>query len=178
MNHLERLRSAACLAHTVPGITLQVVTTTDCFVVDRNRLDARMDPCRFRMSLIAPHRPCFPPIKAVIRRCDVLDGAVDLGGGLYLPSLPLSADERWFTTSLGCDQVCAIAETCASDLRDDAFDVVVKPDSDLGVCAVRCSPSRPGPCPQLDEAAFQLLSACVAAEVMAAASSTMRRTSP
>lgn len=177
MNHLERLRSAACLAHTVPGVTLRVVTATDCFVVGRNRPDAHMDPCRFRMSLISPSRPCTPQIETVIGECDVLGGVVDIGGGLYQPSLPASADERWFTTSLGCDQVCAIAETCTPEDRpDDAFEVTVKPDSGLGVCAVRCSQQRPGA--PLDDTAFRLLAACLAEEVMAAALSAMGSTSP
>lgn len=175
MDHLDRLRSIACLAHTLPGITLVATTqTAGRFVIGRNRLDALMSPCQLRAALVAPIRPGVPSIHDTIVRCDVIGGAIDLGGGLYQPTHPGSTGERWFTTVLPFEVVIDAAERCPLDVPDDALDVVVTPDPDLGTCAVRISATHPRPVPQIDEAAFWLLAACAVDELVSWATSEIR----
>lgn len=172
MEHVERLRSVACLAHTIAGVTLLAVTTSgERVTVARHRLDALMDPCQFRSALLAAHRPGCPQIAEVITRCDVVGGLIDLGGGLYQPTHPGSGDTRWFTTHLGPAAVVAATTRCPADIAADVMHVVVKPDAELGVCAVSCAGVDRRPFPQLDEAAFWLLSACMTDEVIAATNS-------
>jgi hypothetical protein len=183
MDRLDGVRSAACLAHSMPGITLDVTTIGgDRFAVSRHRLDALMDPCQFRAALVSPRgargeragagRDGEARFHDAITGCEVVGGAVDLGGGLYQSTHPTRDDERWFTTCVSASDVTGLAARCP--IPHDGVELVVGPDTELRVCAVRCVAPRPRPVPQLEEVAFWLLSACLADELVASVASSVR----
>ena len=176
MDRFECLSSAACLANALPDVTLVVALADgEELVVSSHRIDAAMDPSRFRTALITASVGRAPRIHEVITGCEVADGAIDLGGGLYRPAGPTLDQERWFTTVLSAHEVRALAATCPVGGPDDAIEVVAKPDLGLGVCAVRCAAPLPRQVPLLHESAFWLLSACIAEELITSGGSATRR---
>ena len=162
---VDQLRLATCLAHSVPGVSLLLHTVHgDRFLVATHRHDAQLTPCELRIALLTPPRFGAPSVADVVARCSVAGGLVDIGGGLYQRSHPCSADERWFVTTLADAEVCALAQSCPLDIPDDAIDVVVRSDRELGAAAVGVTASLGFGC-GLDEAAFWLNAACIVAEL-------------
>lgn len=162
------LRLAACLAHTVPGVSLSLTCRHGGEVlVSYACLGAQLDPCQLRAGLLCPGVPGVPRLADVVVRVDVANGLLDLGGGLYERSHPGAASERWFVTSLDHEHVVDLLRTGPTDLPDDAMAVTVKPDVGLGVCAVciRCDDRLNQD--RLDEVALWALSTCMVAELLA-----------
>lgn len=186
MNLREQLRSAACLTHLVPGAALTVWTNSGGhFVVSRHRSDALVDPCQFRAAVAEPCRPGHPRLAEIVTAFEVTAGLIELGGGLYQPTHPGADVTRWFTTTLPPDVVIAVAADCPVPLGPDHVDpdsvdpdsieVVVRPDDLLGVHAVHLSVHDRDLLPVLDEAAFRLLAACTAEELMTSVTNGARR---
>lgn len=176
MNLREQLRSAACLTHLVPGAALTVWTSSGGhFVVSRHRTDALVDPCQFRAAVAEPARPGHPRLAEIVTAFEVTAGLFELGGGLYQPTHPGADVTRWFTTSLPPEVVISVAADCPVPLGPDDVEVVVRPDELLGVHAVHMSVHDRGLLPLLDEAAFRLLAACTAEELMTSVMAGARR---
>ena len=173
------LRQMACLAHTVPGVTLVLGTHHgDRLVVGRHHPCVVVDPCQFRRAVVETRRPGHPRLVDTIASCEVVGGVIDIGGGLYQGAHPSGGDERWFTTLLRQHQVSAVAAASPLALPADAVDVVIRPDLELGVCVVRVGIGRPGYGGRVDEAAFRLLSACMVDEVVRSTARTVRDAPP
>jgi hypothetical protein len=163
----DQVRLAAALAHTAPGITLRLTTTTGGqFLVGHQRADVLLDPCRFRTGLVMPRGPGAPRLLDVLTGCEVVGGAVDLGGGLYQPSHPSGRHERWFATSCVVDAVVAVAGRRPLDLPDGDLDVRLTPDPLLGVTTVRVAAGARSAGLLLDRIAWWLLSACMVEELL------------
>jgi len=168
---IERLRDAACLAHTVPGVTLRLSDDTRELLVSASCLAAAFDPCRFRGLVIGAGRL---GALATLDRIEIVGGLVHLGGGIYQSSHPGSAGERWFISTLAHDQVVDLLTACPLDSAD-AHSVVIKPDRELGRCAVRV---RGGDCSaagQLDEIAMWAMTTCLVEELIGECSSAPSR---
>ena len=164
--HTVGLRMAACLAHTVPGVTL----TLSCergqrLLVSQVCLGAELDPCALRTALLAPRQPGVPHVTDVVTDVDVTSGLVDLGGGLYERSHPCSPSERWFATTLDHPHVAGLLT--GSDAADAAISAALKPDLGLGVCAVCIRSVDERHRGELDELATWALSTCMVAELLA-----------
>jgi hypothetical protein len=167
MNRLDMFRALACLAHTVPGLTLQGSTTKgQMFTVSRQRLGADMSPCEFRAAVVSAGRTGWPRLHEAITDLDVVGGAVELGGGLYQPTHPGAGDARWFVTFLEPSVVQHSVASCPLDVNHDDLDVSIRADTDLGTCAVRCT-AGPTRRLRLDEAASWLLAVCLSEELLA-----------
>lgn len=155
---LSPLVELACLAHTVPGVTLRVWNAAGRDVlVSRGCLGADLDPCQLRAALLAGHG-------AGITRVEVVGGVTPLGGGLYQRHHPGAADERWFVTSLTPEEVIPVL---ADQDGPDAVSVVIRPDPALGTCAVCVSAERGTPALALDEAAVRVVGAVLVGELLA-----------
>lgn len=165
--HPDRLREAACLAHTVPGVSLRLTTAScDTILVSHTCLGAALDPCRLRSLLIADDADAVAAV-ASLRRAEIIGGVVHLGGGLFQRSDPSAADERWFVTSLDHESIVDIVEHCPPDERAaPSVAVTVEPDRALGWCAVRVRDER-GDTSTLDLGATWLLTACLVGELVA-----------
>lgn len=162
------LRMAACLAHTVPGVSLVLTCGHgNEILVSYSCLGAQLDPCQLRAGLLCPGVPGVPRLADVVVRVDVANGLLDLGGGLYERSHPGAASERWFATSLDHALVVDLLRAAPADLPDDAIGVTVKPDLGLGVCAVCIRCDDPAYHDRLDEVAVWALSTCMVAELLA-----------
>lgn len=166
--HPDRLHEAACLAHTVPGVSLRLTTVaSDTILVSHGCLGATIDPCQLRTLLIAHDAGAAAAVASVLRT-EIVGGVVHLGGGLFQRSDPDAADERWFVTSLGHDSIVAIVDRCPlADESGAGFTVAVtvKPDLALGWCAVRVRDER-GDAAALDVVATWLLTACLVDELI------------
>lgn len=164
---IDRLREAACLAHTIPGTTLRLRPAAGrSLLVSRNCLGADLDPCRFRTAMLCR---TGEHLAGTIVDIELVAGLVDLGGGLYRRRGDDGCEERWFVTSLPHDHVVALLADCPLATPDD-LTVVVKPDLELGRCAVRLALPRPDIV--LDEVAMWTLSACLVEELLAVATET------
>lgn len=164
---LDQLREAACLAHTIPGTTLRLRPAVGrSLLVSRHCLGADLDPCRFRSAMLSRSGE---HLADTIVDIELVAGLVDLGGGLYGRRGDDGGEERWFVTSLGHDHVVALLADCPLATPDD-LDVVVKPDLELGRCAVRLALPRPDIV--LDEVAMWTLSACFVDELLAVTTET------
>jgi len=165
----------ACLAHSIPGVSLRIATPGgDDLLVSASCLGADLDPCRLRAALLAA-RPCdaawFTP-----ERVEVVSGLVHLGGGLYQRSHPQAAAERWFVVALPHERILHLIAGI-DDRATDEFDVTLRPDPELGLCAVRVHAAERAQVAQLDDVAFAVLATCLVDELISTACdrSTHRR---
>lgn len=157
----ERLREAACLAHTIPGVTLRLRAEPGrSLLVSRHCLGADLDPCRFRTAMLSgagEHLAC------TITGIDLVAGIVHLGSGLY--GRNGIRPERWFATSLSHDRIVQVLDECPVPAGDaELLDVVIKPDAELGLCVVRVASSELGTV--LDEVATWTLTRCLVDELL------------
>jgi hypothetical protein len=159
----------AALAHSVPGATLRIQTSAgDTLMVSGHHPHAALTCCQFRSALIAPRLIGLPHLHDVITAVDFVGGVIDLGGGLYQRSHPAAPDERWLATTLDQQRITALVAEHPFQLPEDAINVVVRPDHELGVAVVRVAADVGFGC-RLDEVAFWLLSTCLTAELLASA---------
>jgi len=151
------LSELACLAHTVPGVTLRLWSVGGQeLLVSYACLGADLDPCRLRAALLAGHG-------VGVERIEIVAGVAPLGGGVYQRTHPGAAAERWFVSSLDAGTLAAALAAC----RDvPGFRTVVKPDPELGVSAV-CVVAEPGlSAGELDEVAVELLGTVLVEELL------------
>ena len=156
------LREAACLVHSVPGVTLRLSCRSGSEVlVSYSCLGADLDPCRLRAAIIHERRPAR--LAAAIARVELVAGLRPLGAGLY-QRRAAGVDERWFVTTLHPERAVAV-------LRDgpERFHTTIKPDTELGMHAVCVrpvsGPARAGAA--IDEAAVWALATVLTGELAA-----------
>jgi hypothetical protein len=165
----ESVRIAAALAHSIPGVTLELRCVDDeHLVVAFHRLDAHLDPCQFRRAVLAP--PSFGQPGLVDALADSLSavdlrfGVDDLGGGLYGRSGD-DGDERWFATTLDPRGVNEVFDACDLDIAEQAISARILPDSCLGVTVVCLTVNERSLAHRLDEVAAWSVAACLVAEL-------------
>jgi hypothetical protein len=155
----------------VPGTALRLTSVDgSTAIVSYRRLGAQLDPCRLRASIIAADHPTGRFV-ADVRRIDMLAGLVHVAGGLYQATSTAGTDDRWFVTHLPHEAVVSLLSDCplADRPATDAMEIVVKPDLELGVCAVRVSAVPPAGGLPLDELATWVLTTCLVEELLAEA---------
>jgi hypothetical protein len=168
MSRHDLIRLAACLAHSAPAVTLNLVCRNeDRLDVTHHRLDADFSPCELRTALLADSEPGLPQFADVVTDATVTAGLRHLGGGLYERNGDRQS-ERWFATLLDHEQVVEVLESSPFDLPEHAVDVQLLPDRELGVTAVRivCVGDF---CGRVDEVAAWALAACMVVELISAA---------
>lgn len=158
----DRLAEVACLAHSVPGVTLRLHCASGAeLLVSYSCLGADIDPCRLRATLLHERAHGARHLASAVRQIDVVAGLTALGASLY--QRRGDVDERWFVTSLDpTDVAAALAD------GPEPFHTVIKPDLQLGLHAVCVRPltglTQPVPA-ELDEAAVWALGAVLAGEL-------------
>ena len=151
------LRLAAVLAHSVPGVTLELhCRTGERLVVADRRLDAHLTTCQLRAALLST-----PRLADVVHAVSVRCGLHELGGRVYR-----SGEERWLVTYLPVDVLFGLFTTNPLDLPDEAIAVSLRPDLDLGATAVRITAADPDHACRLDEVALWATAACVVEELV------------
>lgn len=162
--HLDPIREASCLAHIVPGVSLRLPLANDEYLlVSHVCLGADLDPCQLRSALIADRNHGLRLLTDMLIGVEIASGLVDLGGGLY-QRVGSGVSERWFTSTLDSNLLADTLRACPSG---DAFELVIKPDSALGLSAVCVSCGDADAAPFLDEAAMRALASCLVAELLA-----------
>jgi hypothetical protein len=133
MTRLERLRIAAALAHTVPGVTLQVTWCDDTTTLVSAHGNG-LRPCELRHLVSGAVR--FRPGAFVGGMADVAvaGGLADLGSGVYATGCRQGVPVRWLSAFLHPQTVKEIAEDCPH--ATDQLEVSIHPDQDLGVTVV------------------------------------------
>lgn len=166
---LDSIREAACLAHTIPGVALRIpLSSGQHLLVSHVCLGADLTPCQLRSALIVGRTHDLRLLTDQITGAEVTSGLLHLGGGLYERGWD-GLDERWFTSTM---DPALLAEELRACPDCGPFDVIVKPDSELGVSAVCVraipgSPAATGDRAALDATAWKALSACIVAELIA-----------
>jgi hypothetical protein len=137
MSRHDLIRLTACLAHSVPGVTLELVCCNeDRLLVTHHRLDADFSPCELRTALLWDSQPGLPRFADVVVDATMTAGLRHLGGGLYGRNGD-GRSERWFATLLDDKQVVEILASNPFGLPEHAVDVQLLPDRELGVTVVR-----------------------------------------
>lgn len=168
---LGHVREAACLAHVVPGVSLRIpLTNGQHLFVSHVCIGADLDPCQLRSALIVDRNHGLRLLSDTILDAEIVGGLAHVGGGIYQRSTGAVADERWFTSTLHPNHLVEALRECtqddATEAEETAIDVVVKPDSDLGVSAVCVRCAEPAGAAVLDEIALRALSRCLVAELV------------
>lgn len=161
---IERLREVACLAHTVPGTTMRLrAAAGSSLLVSRHCLGADLDPCQFRTAMLGR---AGEQLAQTITDVDLVAGLVHIGGGLYgRRDERTHRDERWFVSTLPHDRIVDVLGECPVPTPDvELLDAVIKPDTELGMCAVRISSREP--VTVLDEVAAWTLTRCLVDELL------------
>lgn len=160
---IDRLREAACLAHTVTGVTFRLhVEVGRALLVSRHCLGADLDPCQFRAAMASR---TGEHLAGAVTDIELVAGLVHLGGGLYRRTGEGGRDERWFVTRLHHERIVQLLGDCpVPPPESDLLDVVIKPDTELGLCAVRLASHQPDLV--LDHVAMWTLSSCVVDELL------------
>lgn len=157
----DHLREAACLAHTVPGTTLRLVTAVgQSLLVSRHCLGADLSPCQLRSMLLCR---TGEHLAVAVTRIDLVAGLAHVGGGIHARHGVGGIDERWFVTTLRHEHVEALLATCPV-VGTEHLDVSLAPDLELGLCAVRLAADAHDPV--LDEAALWSMAACLTDELV------------
>ena len=168
---LGHVREAACLAHVVPGVSLRIpLTNGQHLFVSHVCIGADLDPCQLRSALIVDRNHGLRLLSDTIVDAEIVGGLAHVGGGIYQRSVGAAADERWFTSTLHPNQLVETLRDCTHDdatvAESAAIDVVVKPDTDLGVSAVCIRCADPAGAGSLDEIALRALARCLVAELV------------
>ena len=165
MRRHDQLRLATCLAHTAPGVTIELVCSNDeRLIVAHHRLDAHFSPCELRTAMLADDRHGVPRFSDVVVDATITAGLRHLGGGLY-ERRDEERDERWFATFLDHERVGDIFAGNDFDISDDAMDVRLLPDRELGVTAVRVTCDEAFS-KRIDVVASWALAACMVDELL------------
>ena len=165
----EQLRFATVLAHTVPGVLLELTCCNgERITVGYGILGSQLTPCQLRGALLAPPGTGIPRLGDAVVAVDITSGLEHLGVGLYQRGGDLAAGERWFGSTLPHEQIGGLMATAPPDVPHQSCAVRLVPDSELGVTAVRVAAASDhalATSAQLDEVAFWALSACMVAEL-------------
>lgn len=162
---LDELRELACLAHTIPGVTLRVICQAgNELLVSYACLGADLDPCQLRAALLADDAHTPGRLAAGITQIEIVAGVASLGGGLYQRTHPGAASERWFVTTLATN---AVQELVQGFPDTGGLRAVIKPDPELGVNAVCVGADRDTSASVLDELAVAILGAVLVDELAA-----------
>lgn len=153
----SRLRELTCLTHAVPGVTVRLWTADGRDVlVSAACLGADLDPCRLRAAVLAGRH-------VGIERIELVSGIAPLGGGLFQRDHPGAASQRWFVSTLDAHRIATTAAACPAA---DGCRTVIKPDPELGQCAVCVAADAAVPTAVLDEAALRVLAAVLVEELL------------
>lgn len=162
----EQVRLATGLAHTVPGLALDLRLRSGFDVtVAHQRLDAQLTPCQLRTALLAPRLPGRYHTLDSIAGVAVAGGALHLGGGVYARGHSPLGGERWFATTLSHDAVVAALASDPFELPELSIEVRVLPDPPLGVSVVRARALQPRWFGVLDEVAHWAVTECLVGEL-------------
>lgn len=164
----EPLRLAVALAHSVPGVVLNLTCANGEHVtVAAGLLGTHLTPCELRGALLAPPEPGLPRLVDAITCVEVAGGVDHLGLGLYARGPAGPGSERWFVTTLTHPQIGELLSRAPADLPHAACGVRLAPDRDLGVTAVRVTATSTACAAAggLDEVAYWALSTCLVAEL-------------
>lgn len=162
---LALVRDAACLAHTISGVALRIpLTNGQHLFVSHSCLGADLDPCQLRSALIVDRTHGLALLDDTVIGAEIVSGLEHLGGGLFQRAAA-DTNERWFTSTLDPVALVATLDGCPADPA--SFEVVVSPDSELGVAAV-CVRCLDDAAAHLDEVAFGALATCLVAELLTA----------
>lgn len=164
----------ACLAHTIPGVSIRIVAGTgEEVLVSSTCLGAQLDPCRLRMVLASERTGAR--LALTTERVELVSGLVHVGGGLYQRSHPQAAGERWFVVTTSADRLMHIvAELALDGPAADDIEVTIGPDAALGVCAVRVRATSDAAFARIDDLAFAVLAVCVVDEFLCGLDATIR----
>lgn len=176
---LGHVREAACLAHVVPGVSLRIpLTNGQHLFVSHVCIGADLDPCQLRSALIVDRSHGLRLLSDTIVDAEIVSGLAHLGGGIYQRSAGETTGERWFTSTLDPDHLLDTLRDVALDggaaTASTAIDIVVKPDTDLGVSAVCVRSSGAAHAALIDEIAVCALATCLVAELAAELEHTTR----
>jgi hypothetical protein len=161
------LRHMVALAHSVPGVTLELEGTDGArLIVAHHRLDAHLDPCQLRRLVVLEGDHRTQQLLRTIRGVRIVAGLADIGAGLH--RRPGTVEQRWFATSLTHQQLEATLADCPMGLPDGAMNVVAHPDPELGVTAVSVVTNHPSFDRQLDSVATWALASVMTAELIVA----------
>ncbi|HSM65966.1 MAG TPA: hypothetical protein VK860_06660 [Ilumatobacteraceae bacterium] len=161
---LDPIREAACLAHTIPGVSLRLPLANDeSLLVSRACIGADLDPCQLRSALIVDRLHGLRALTELIVGVEIVSGLVDRVGGIHERIAPDGTAERWFTSELGPSALTATLSECPAD---PCFDIVVKPDLELGLSAVCLRGHGDVSTETMDETAFRAFSSCLVAELL------------
>lgn len=138
-NHLERLRLATALCHSVPETELVLHRRHGGPLRVSRAPGADINPCQLR-QIVGAHA-CPAGVASVSRVTSIeLNGSLtNYGGDLYATSLG-SGHQRWFVSFLHADHIRHILETveCPNE-ASEAISVNLNVDTVLGVTVVLLS---------------------------------------
>lgn len=164
---LDELRLASALAHTAPGVTLELSTDVGReFVVAYHRTDAALDPCRLRGLVASARRGEPAPLLERLVGIRVAQGPEDLGGGIFR-SIDGVVEQRWIPTLVPHETVLEVLAGCPIDPPGDALHVRVAVDTELATTMLCLTAAHRLWEWRLDELAVWAQSACLVAELTA-----------
>lgn len=167
---LDRLREATSLAHTVPGVSLRLTTSSGHqLLVSHDCLGADLTPCQLRGASIASAvDPAMERFIASVVAVDFATGITHVGGGLHERCHPGAANERWFVTTLDDRAIADVLSGCPfEDADSDSLGVLIKPDLEMGVSVVRATGDVSDNALMLDDFAAWLMGAVAVEELLA-----------
>lgn len=165
---------AVALAHSVPGARLHITLRDGTSVLVAAGCLGALTPCQFRSAVLEPARGST--LLDAVAGVEVVGGLVDLGGGLYARG-DLGGSERWFVTTLTPAAVGEALSDSPEGVPDDAFETLLRPDTELGAGAVGLRALHPAYAGRLDEVAHWALTRCLVAELIAGAAAVADRPS-
>lgn len=165
---LDLLRSAAALAHTVPGTVLRLsIDGAPDVLVAHHRPDAGLSPCELRGLVIELGRASVFR-RRVISAVAVVGGLEHLGAGVYARRCR-GVEERCMVTTVDPERVAELLRA-RPGVPADAMSARLQVDRELGVTVVRISAEHPLWGLRLDEVAIGVQTELLVGELLAAAS--------
>lgn len=160
-----QVRLAVALAHSIPGVRLQVSLRDATTVLVGAGCLGALTPCQFRSAILDPERGAT--LLDAIDQTEIAGGLADLGGGLYARGTGASS-ERWFATTLMPAAVGEALSDHPAGVPGDAFETILRADPELSAGAVGLKALHPSHLGRLDEVAHWALTRCLVAELLAA----------
>jgi hypothetical protein len=161
-----QVRIAVALAHSIPGVRLQVTLRDGSTVLVGAGCLGALTPCQFRAAIVDRDRGQV--LLEAIESVAVSGGLADLGGGLYeRGGANGDQTERWFASTLAPDAIADALTGSIAGIPDDAFETVLRPDPELGAGTVCLRAIHPALDHRLDDVAHWALSRCLVAELLA-----------
>lgn len=162
---LDDLRLMAALAHTAPGVSLELVTdAAHAIAVAYEQPDAALDPCQLRMLVASAWRGGAAQLLDRVVDVRLGSGLDDLGGGIF-KRIERGVEQRWIPTSVPHDLVLGVLERGPADLPDDAMHARVAVDTALATTTVCLTASCALWAGMLDDVAIGIHAGCLVAEL-------------